>query len=96
MKTIMVIGAGTMGSGIAQVSATYGYRVLLMDVKAEYAERAKAGIDAGLVKQVSKGKLTEEGRQTILDNLVICTEPERTIPIYFAEEPSAKMVYFLS
>ena len=77
MKTIMVIGAGTMGSGIAQVCATYGNRVLLMDVNAEYAERAKAGIDAGLVKQVSKGKLTEEGRQAILDNLVICTEHEK-------------------
>jgi len=76
-KTIMVLGAGYMGSGIAQVCATGGYRVLFWDVTQELAEKGKAGIDAGLVKQVARGKLTEERRQEILDNLIPCTEVER-------------------
>lgn len=77
MKTIMVLGAGYMGSGIAQVCATYGYHVLLWDINMELAEKGKAGIDAGLVKQVARGKLTEERRQEILDNLIPCVECER-------------------
>ena len=60
MKTIMVLGAGYMGSGIAQVCATYGYRVLLWDVSKELAEKGKAGIDVGLVKQVAQGHLGRE------------------------------------
>ena len=77
MRTVMVLGAGFMGSGIAQQCATYGFRVYLYDISMELAEKGKAGIEAGLVKQVTRGKITEERKQEILDNLIPCTEPEK-------------------
>jgi 3-hydroxybutyryl-CoA dehydrogenase len=57
MGTIAVIGAGQMGSGIAQVAAQAGLDVLLADVDLGRAEKGKAGIDAQLGKMVAKGKL---------------------------------------
>jgi 3-hydroxybutyryl-CoA dehydrogenase len=59
MKTFAVIGAGQMGAGIAQVAALSGLDVVLVDAKAELAEKGKAGIGAQLGKQVEKGKLTK-------------------------------------
>ncbi len=76
MKTVMVMGAGFMGSGIAQVCASHGYRVYLWDVTLTLAENGKAGIQAGLVKQVARGKIGEERMQEILENLIPCTELE--------------------
>ena len=48
MQTVAVIGAGQMGSGIAQTAAQFGNRVLLADVTLELAEKAKAKIGKGL------------------------------------------------
>jgi 3-hydroxybutyryl-CoA dehydrogenase len=56
---IFVVGAGTMGSGIAQVAATSGYQVTLMDVIPQQLERAKAGIARSAEKLAGKGLLTE-------------------------------------
>lgn len=58
VQTIMVIGAGQMGSGIAQVCAQAGYSVLLNDLKAEFVERGLAGIKKNLNRQVDKGRMT--------------------------------------
>ncbi|MGA9226495.1 MAG: 3-hydroxybutyryl-CoA dehydrogenase [Mesobacillus sp.] len=60
VQTIMVIGAGQMGSGIAQVCAQAGYSVLLNDLKAEFVERGLAGIKKNLNRQVDKGRMTAE------------------------------------
>ena len=56
MSKVMVIGAGTMGSGIAQVFATHGWDVVLNDIKDEFIAGGKAKIEKQLTKQVSKGK----------------------------------------
>jgi 3-hydroxybutyryl-CoA dehydrogenase len=56
---IFVVGAGTMGSGIAQVAATSGYQVTLMDVIPQQLERAKVGIARSAEKLAGKGLLTE-------------------------------------
>jgi 3-hydroxybutyryl-CoA dehydrogenase len=56
-KKLAVIGAGLMGSGIAQVSAQAGYEVVLRDVTAEALARGKGGIEASYEKFVGKGKL---------------------------------------
>jgi 3-hydroxybutyryl-CoA dehydrogenase len=56
-KKLAVIGAGLMGSGIAQVSAQAGYEVVLRDVTAEALTRGKGGIEASYEKFVDKGKL---------------------------------------
>ncbi|MGX7951457.1 3-hydroxyacyl-CoA dehydrogenase family protein [Tsuneonella sp. HG249] len=57
MQTIGVIGAGQMGSGIAQTLAQHGYSVLLSDIDLPAAERGRAGIDKALGKLVGRGKL---------------------------------------
>ena len=58
IKTIGVIGAGQMGSGIAQVAAVSGYSVLLYDAFPGVAAKALSRIQAGLEKQVDKGRMT--------------------------------------
>lgn len=69
MKTIMVIGAGQMGSGIAQVAAQAGYTVILNDIKEEYVARGLKGIEKNLDRSVEKGKLTAEEKSKILGQL---------------------------
>lgn len=69
MKNISVIGAGTMGNGIAHVFAQYGFKVQLIDVKQESLDKAIATISKNLDRQVSKGTLTEEGKASTLANL---------------------------
>jgi 3-hydroxybutyryl-CoA dehydrogenase len=60
IKHIFVIGAGTMGNGIAQVAATSGYQVTCMDVAPAALEKAKANIAKSTAKLVEKGTLTAE------------------------------------
>jgi 3-hydroxybutyryl-CoA dehydrogenase len=69
MQTVAVIGAGQMGSGIAQTAAQFGYKVLLSDVSLELAEKAKGGIDKALGKLVGRGKTTPEDAQALLDRI---------------------------
>ncbi|MFZ2054384.1 MAG: 3-hydroxybutyryl-CoA dehydrogenase [Candidatus Aminicenantales bacterium] len=60
IKTIGIIGAGTMGGGIAQVAATSGFEVLLHDVGQEYLDRGLKTIDKSVSKLIEKGKITED------------------------------------
>ena len=60
IKHIFVVGAGTMGNGIAQVAATSGYTVTCMDVMPAALEKAKAGIGKSTTKLLEKGVLTAE------------------------------------
>ena len=60
MRTVAVIGAGQMGSGIAQTVAQAGIKVLLSDVDIALADKAKAGIDKALAKLVARGKITAD------------------------------------
>lgn len=69
MQTVAVIGAGQMGSGIAQTAAQFGYKVLLTDVSLELAEKAKGGIDKALGKLVGRGKTTPEDAKALLDRI---------------------------
>jgi 3-hydroxybutyryl-CoA dehydrogenase len=66
MKTVGVIGAGQMGSGIAQVAAASGYRVLLSDIGLEQAEKGKAGIAKSLDRLVTKEKIAGDVRDATL------------------------------
>ena len=69
MKNISVIGAGTMGNGIAHVFAQNGFAVTLIDVSAAQLEKAVATISKNLDRQVAKGSLTEEQKATALNNI---------------------------
>ncbi len=66
INTVLVIGAGTMGNGIAHVFAQYGHNVLLLDVQQQFLERGMGTIAGNLDRQVKKAVLTEEeSRKTL-------------------------------
>ncbi len=69
IKKIMVIGAGQMGSGIAQACAQSGYDVLLYDIDEKFTKRAIEKITAFLSKGVTKGKITEEDKNKALSKI---------------------------
>ena len=70
MTTICICGAGTMGSGIAQVSATAGFKTILFDVNNAVVETAKTKIETDLQTLVSKQKITAERKENILQQFV--------------------------
>ena len=74
MKNVSVIGAGTMGNGIAHVFAQYGFDVTLVDVQAAGLERAIQTITKNMDRQVSKGSLSEDQKQQALSRLKTTTE----------------------
>lgn len=73
-EKMVVLGAGTMGAGIAQVGALAGYRTLLFDVSAERAEAGLARIRASLAKGVERGKVEAADRDRALGALELSTE----------------------
>ena len=66
IKKVLVIGAGQMGSGIAQVAAACGLAVILNDIKQEFVDKGRANIAKNLQRSVDKGKLAAEERDNIL------------------------------
>ncbi|HEX3072451.1 MAG TPA: 3-hydroxyacyl-CoA dehydrogenase NAD-binding domain-containing protein, partial [Ignavibacteriales bacterium] len=78
IKNVAVIGAGTMGSGIAHVFALEGYRVNIIDIKKEFLEAALKNISANLDRQVKKNIITEESKAAALNNIKIVTGIENT------------------
>ncbi|MBK5444101.1 MULTISPECIES: 3-hydroxybutyryl-CoA dehydrogenase [unclassified Peribacillus] len=71
---VMVIGAGQMGSGIAQVCAMSGYEVLLHDLKEEYVEKGLGTIIKNLSRQVEKGKMAVGDKEATLSRLTSSTD----------------------
>lgn len=69
MEKIFVLGAGTMGSGIAQAFAVKGYEVIIRDIKDEFVNKGLAGINKSLTKLVEKGKMSEEDKENILSRV---------------------------
>ncbi len=67
INSIFVVGAGTMGNGIAQVAATSGYQVSMMDVVPGQVERAQATIARSVDKLLSKSAITEEQKRDALN-----------------------------
>jgi 3-hydroxybutyryl-CoA dehydrogenase len=69
IKNVLVIGAGTMGNGIAHTFAQYGFNVTLNDIKQEFIDRAIKTITGNLDRQIKKGTVTEEQKQKTLSNI---------------------------
>lgn len=76
IKTIMVIGAGQMGSGIAQVAAQSGYQTILNDIAQEFVEKGLAGIKKNLTRSVDKGRISAEDKEAVLDRIALATDLE--------------------
>lgn len=69
IKRVLIIGAGQMGSGIAQVMAENGLEVRIRDIKEEFVRKGINGIEKNLNKSVEKGKLTVEQKETIMSRI---------------------------
>jgi 3-hydroxybutyryl-CoA dehydrogenase len=74
IKTVAVLGAGTMGNGIAHVFARAGYKVLLRDVEQRFLDRAVDTIAKNLDREIKKGKLEPAEKETVLARLVPVTD----------------------
>lgn len=74
INTFGVVGAGQMGSGIAQVAAAAGLDVIMSDIEIEFAEKGLANIAALLGKSVAKGKISDDDKKATLDRIKITSE----------------------
>ena len=75
-EIIGVIGAGTMGNGIAQVAARAGYSVVMRDVQEGFLQRGLANVNKSLSREVDKARLSEEEKQSIVGRIRTTTELE--------------------
>jgi 3-hydroxybutyryl-CoA dehydrogenase len=69
IKNVMVVGAGTMGAGIAQLCAQQGIHAVIADISQELADKGKARLQKGLAKRVEKGKITETEMNDVLSRI---------------------------
>jgi 3-hydroxybutyryl-CoA dehydrogenase len=69
LKKIFVLGAGTMGAGIAQTFASKGYEVVLRDIKDEFVDKGLTGIKKNLERLVGTGRITEEHMEEVLSRI---------------------------
>ncbi len=76
IKNVMVIGAGQMGNGIAQVFAQAGYNVYLNDIKDEFVQKGLANIDKNLDRLVKKEKISEADKAEIVGRITASTSYE--------------------
>src|SRR5690606_21096942 len=76
VKKVGVLGAGMMGSGIAYAAATRGIEVVLKDTTQENAEKGKSYSDTLLSKCVSRGRMTAEAKQDVLDRILATAKAE--------------------
>src|SRR5215204_1374192 len=98
IKTVCVCGAGTMGSGIAQVCATAGFQTVLYDLNKEILQKAKTNIENSLIKLVEKQKLLETEQQQILQRLQFTSDIHECIGDFIIEaiieKPEPKISLF--
>ena len=78
IQKVAVLGAGTMGHGIAQVCATVGMKVAMRDISDEALAKGRAGIEKSLHKLVEKGKIEDATRASALEAISTTTEATRT------------------
>jgi 3-hydroxybutyryl-CoA dehydrogenase len=90
IQTIAVIGAGTMGSGIAHVYARSGFNVLLCDVEQRFLDRALAQIRTNLGREAAKGKLAEAEVEPALSRISTTTDRQSLHAAGFAVEAASE------
>ena len=86
IKKIGVLGAGSMGNGIAQVAAQAGYQVVMTDIEDRFVENGLKAINKFLAKTVEKGKMTEEQKKGILSRIKGTTRMEDLKDVDFVIE----------
>ena len=91
IKTIGIIGAGTMGSGISQVMALSGFEVIMMDMKDEFVRRGLENIKNGLGKMLEKAKITAEEKEKTIAGISTTTRLEDMAKVDFVIEAASEM-----
>ncbi|MEK7842163.1 MAG: 3-hydroxybutyryl-CoA dehydrogenase [Deltaproteobacteria bacterium] len=91
IKTIGIIGAGTMGSGIGQVMALSGFEVIMMDMKGEFIRRGLENIKNGLGKMLEKAKITAEEKEKTIARIRSTTRLEDMAKVDFVIEAASEM-----
>jgi 3-hydroxybutyryl-CoA dehydrogenase len=86
IKTVAVLGAGTMGNGIAHVFARAGYEVILRDVEQRFLDRGMETISKNLDREVKKGKLTDAEKPAVLSRIHATTDTSKLANADFAVE----------
>ena len=86
INRVGVVGAGTMGNGIAQVFAQAGFDVQLIDASAGALDRARASIDKSLARFVDKGRLTADGRDQTLARVTTGTAIDALADVHYVVE----------
>jgi 3-hydroxybutyryl-CoA dehydrogenase len=86
IKTVAVLGAGTMGNGIAHVFARSGYKVILRDVETRFLDRGLETITKNLDREVKKGKISEADKPAVLARIQPTTETSALAIADFAVE----------
>ena len=86
LKTIAVIGAGTMGSGIAHLFARSGFQVLLCDIEQSFLDKSLGKIRANLGREAAKGKLTSEEAEAAAARIQTTTDRAKLVKADFAVE----------
>ena len=76
LKTVGVVGAGSMGNGIAQISAQAGFDVIMSDVEDKFVQNAMKNIDKFLSRSVEKGKMTADAKAATLGRIKVTTKIE--------------------
>jgi len=99
MKQAAVIGAGTMGNGIAHVFAQYGWSVTLIDVSQQVLDKARSTIQANLDRQAKKGAIPSDAAPQILGRIQTSTSLDAAAPANFlveaaTENPTLKFSLF--
>ena len=91
IKTIGIIGAGTMGSGIGQVMALSGFDVIMLDVKDEFIQKGMGNIKRGLDKMLEKGKITPKEKQETVARIRTTTRLEDIAKADFVIEAASEV-----
>jgi 3-hydroxybutyryl-CoA dehydrogenase len=90
VKTFGVIGAGQMGNGIAQVAATAGLDVIMLDINTEFVEKGLANIAKILTRSVEKGKLAAEEKDATLGRISTTTDLKEMAKVDFLVEAATE------
>jgi 3-hydroxybutyryl-CoA dehydrogenase len=90
LKTIAVIGAGTMGSGIAHLFARSGFQVLLCDIEQSFLDKSLGKIRANLGREAAKGKLTSEEAEAAAARIQTTTDRAKLVKADFAVEAASE------
>ena len=90
IEKVFVVGAGQMGSGIAQIAAQAGFNVLLNDITLSLAERGLGTIKSNLDRNLVKGRLSETERSEVLQRIILSTSMEDAKDVDLAVEAAVE------